>query len=447
MTSFKNLTIITTIVIIYFKENLKMTQLYKAKNKIITEEMKVAALDEPLSEEELRDGVAKGLIVIPKNINHNFKPVAIGKGTYIKVNANIGISSKKSTLEEELKKLEVATEAGAHSIMDLSTCNDYQYIRKIRREIIKNSKIMVGTVPIYEVASMMLSRGEEIKNFTYKEILDVIKNQAEEGVDFFTIHAGVTIEVLNRLKKDPRVCGIVSRGGSLIAEWIKYNNKENPFYTLFDEILDIAYEYDVTLSLGDGLRPGATDDGTDRSQIQELIVLGELVDRAREKNVQVMVEGPGHIRLNDVEMNIKLEKSLCHNAPFYILGPVVTDIAPGYDHITSAIGSAIAGFAGADFLCYVTPSEHLYLPDIEDVRLGVISSLIAAHAADIALNKGNKRERDYKMSDARREINWDLMAALAIDREKVKDAIDKYKLKDKNECTMCGEFCSFKRVY
>lgn len=424
-----------------------MTQSHHAKNGIITKEMRIAAVNEPLTEEEIRKGIAEGYIVIPKNIYHNFSPLAIGKGTYIKVNANIGISSKKSSLEEELQKLEVAMKAGAHSIMDLSICNDYEYIRKTRKEIIKHAKIMVGTVPIYEVASMMFSKKNNITEFTHKNILEVIKNQAEEGVDFFTIHAGVTVEVLNRLKKDPRVCGIVSRGGSLIAEWMKYNNQENPFYTLFDEILDIAYEYDVTLSLGDGLRPGSTNDGTDRSQIQELIVLGELVDRAREKNVQVMIEGPGHIRLNDIETNIKLEKSICKNAPFYILGPVVTDIAPGYDHITAAIGSAIAGFAGADFLCYVTPSEHLYLPDIEDVRIGVISSLIAAHTADIALNKGNKREIDYRMSQARKEINWDLMAEFAIDKEKVKETVKKYGLKNKEECTMCAEFCSFKRKY
>lgn len=424
-----------------------MTQLYFAKNKTITEEMKLACESEPLTIEELRKNIEEGSVVIPKNKNHKFRPLAIGKGTYIKINANIGISSKKSSLEEELKKLDIVIKTGAHSVMDLSTCNDYNYIRKIRREIIKNSTIMVGTVPIYEISSMMLSKKEDIKNFTEKDIIDVIKNQAEEGVDFWTIHAGVTKEVLERLDKDKRVCGIVSRGGSLIAEWIKYNNKDNPFYTMFDEILDIAYEYDVTLSLGDGLRPGATHDGTDRSQIQELIILGELVDRARAKNVQVMVEGPGHIRLNDIETNIRLEKNLCKDAPFYILGPVVTDIAPGYDHITAAIGSAIAGLAGADFLCYVTPSEHLYLPDIDDVKNGVIASLIAAHSVDVALNKGNKRELDYKMSKARREIDWDKMAEYAIDKEKVKDAIKKYDLKNKNECTMCGEFCSFKRIY
>ncbi|HOJ65036.1 MAG TPA: phosphomethylpyrimidine synthase ThiC [Spirochaetota bacterium] len=424
-----------------------MTQIHSAKNGIITDEMRIAAENEPLSLEELRKNIADGLVVIPKNKNHNFKAVAIGKDTYIKVNANIGISSKKSNLEEELKKLQIATESGAHSVMDLSTCNDYNYIREIRREIIKNSKIMVGTVPIYEISSIMLSRKEDIHNFTEKEILDVLKTQAEEGVDFWTIHAGVTKEALERLNKDPRICGIVSRGGSLIAEWIRYNNKENPFYTLFDEILDIAYQYDVTISLGDGLRPGATDDGTDRSQVQELIILGELVQRAREKNVQVMVEGPGHIRLNDIETNIRLQKNLCKNAPFYVLGPVVTDIAPGYDHITSAIGSAIAGFCGADFLCYVTPSEHLYLPDIEDVKIGVIASLIAAHSADIALNKGNSRDIDNKMSKARRDIDWDKMLMYAIDKEKVKNAINKYNLKNRDECTMCGEFCSFKRVY
>ncbi|OHD11259.1 MAG: phosphomethylpyrimidine synthase [Spirochaetes bacterium GWD1_27_9] len=424
-----------------------MTQLSQAKNNIITNEMVLAAEKEPLTKEQLRDSIAKGLVVIPKNIKHDFSPYAVGKGTYIKVNANIGISSKKSSLDEELKKLEVATEAGAHSIMDLSTCNDFNLVREIRREIIKRSKIMLGTVPVYEVATKMFSLEKKINDFTEKDVVEIIKIQAEEGVDFITIHSGVTREVMQKLSASPRVCGIVSRGGSLIAEWIKYNNKENPFYTMFDEILDIAYEYDVTLSLGDGLRPGATNDGTDRAQIAELIILGELVDRARDRGVQVMVEGPGHVKLSDVEMNIKLQKSLCKDAPFYILGPLVTDIAPGYDHITSAIGGAVAGLAGADFLCYVTPAEHLYLPDISDVREGVIASLIAAHSADLALGKGDAPKLDYLMSVARHNIDWDKMAEYAIDKKKVSDAVKKYNLKNANECTMCGEFCSFKRNY
>ena len=409
--------------------------------------MELAAKKEPITAAQLKENISKGVAVIPKNIKHNFDPFAVGRDTYIKVNANIGISSRSSTLEEELQKLEMATNAGAHSIMDLSTCNDFQYIREIRREIINNSKIMVGTVPIYEISTKMIAEKKNIVDLTESDILEIIRIQAEEGVDFMTVHSGVTIDVLKRLKNAPRVCGIVSRGGSMIAEWIKHNNKENPFFTLFDEILDIAYQYDVTLSLGDGLRPGSTVDGTDRAQIQELIILGELVDRARTKGVQVMVEGPGHINIADVEMNIKLEKRLCNDAPFYILGPVVTDIAPGYDHITAAIGSTLAGISGADFLCYVTPAEHLHLPDKKDVYDGVVASLIAAHSADMALNKGNAREREYLMSKARKDTNWNDMASLALDKEKVKNAIQKYDLKKTGECTMCGEFCSFKRNY
>ena len=424
-----------------------MTQLSYAKKNTKTDVIEKAAEKEPLSSEKLIKYIAEGLIVIPKNIKHNFSPVAIGKGTYIKVNANIGISSLKSTLEEELKKLETAVTAGAHSVMDLSVCNDLKYIRNIRKEIINHSPVMIGTVPIYETAVKMISQKQDIHAMKNEDFLEIIKQQAEDGVDFMTIHAGVTKDVIDKLDKDPRIGGIVSRGGAIIAEWMKYNKKENPFYTLFNDILDIAYEYDVTLSLGDGLRPGAIKDGTDRAQIQELIVLGELVDKARSREVQVMVEGPGHIRLSDIEMNIKLQKRLCHDAPFYILGPVVTDIAPGYDHITSAIGSAVAGMAGADFLCYVTPSEHLYLPDVNDVHEGVIASRIAAHVADVTLQKGNAEEIDNKMSEARNRIDWNKMAEYAIDTKKVKDAIKKYNLLKSDECTMCGEYCALKRDY
>jgi phosphomethylpyrimidine synthase len=424
-----------------------MTQIFKAKEKIITKEMEMASKDEPLSTEEIRSGIEKGTIVIPKNRNHNFSPLAVGEGTYIKVNANIGISSLKSDLSGELNKLDVAVKAGAHSIMDLSVCEDIQYIKEIRREIIKRSEIMVGTVPIYEVAAKMTSQKKSIHSLTKDDILEVIRRQAEDGVDFMTIHAGVTQDVIRKLNKDPRIGGIVSRGGAILAEWMKYNKKENPFLDLYDELLEIAYEYDVTFSLGDGLRPGAIQDGTDRAQIQELIILGELVDRTREKNVQVMVEGPGHIQLSDVEMNMKLQKRLCHDAPFYILGPIVTDIAPGYDHITSAIGGTVAGMAGADFLCYVTPAEHLYLPDDNDVHNGVIASRIAAHAADVALNKGKSRSIDESMSSARRTLDWNKMSELAIDQRKVKDAIKQYNLAEQDKCTMCGEYCALKRDY
>lgn len=424
-----------------------MTQLTKAKEDIITKEMEQAASSEPLSKEEIKEKVKKGHIVIPKNKNHDFKPLAVGNGTYIKVNANIGISSLKSDLNEEMKKLNVAINAGAHSVMDLSVCENIDYIKEIRREIIKRSPVMIGTVPIYEAAAKMSSEKKSIHSLSNDDILEVIRRQAEDGVDFMTIHAGVTRDVISKLNRDPRIGGIVSRGGAILAEWMKYNNKENPFLEIYDDLMDIAYEYDVTFSLGDGLRPGTIKDGTDRAQVQELIVLGELVDRTREKDIQVMVEGPGHVQLSDVEMNIKLQKQLCHNAPFYILGPVVTDIAPGYDHITSAIGGAVAGMAGADFLCYVTPAEHLYLPDEVDVHNGVIAARIAAHAADVSLNKGNSKNIDENMSRARRNLDWSKMADFAIDKQKVKDAIDKYDLIKQDKCTMCGEYCSLKRDY
>lgn len=424
-----------------------MTQMHNAKLKKNLELLKEVSLNEPLSFDDFVNEIANGHIVVCKNKKHNFKPKAIGKGTYIKVNANIGISSLKSNKKEEIAKLDAAIKAGADSVMDLSVCEDLGELREIRQEIIRRSPVMVGTVPIYEAAAMMKARQESIVAIKEDDILKVIRNHAEDGVDFMTIHAGVTKKTIERLKEEKRLCGIVSRGGSILAEWMKYNNKENIFYTLFDEILDIAYEYDITLSLGDGLRPGAIHDGTDKAQIEELIILGELVERAREKNVQVMVEGPGHIKLSDIEMNIKLQKRLCHEAPFYVLGPLVTDIAPGYDHITSAIGAAIAGFAGADFICYVTPAEHLHLPEANDVYQGVIAARIAAHAADLALGKGNAQKWDDEMSIARKNVDWHKMAELAIDKNKVLEAIRKYKLKDSMECTMCGTYCAFKRDY
>ncbi len=417
------------------------------KQNFKSEIFKVIAETEPLSIEQIIEYTSKGFIVIPRNIKRKFKPVAIGKGTYIKVNANIGISSLKSNLEEELKKLSIAIESGAHSVMDLSVCNDTGYLTEIRKEIINNSSVMIGTVPVYEASAKIFSKKKEIKDLKKEDFIEIIEAQAIQGVDFMTIHAGITKDTLDKLHNSKRICGIVSRGGSLLAEWIKYNKMENPYFEYFNDILDIAYKYDVTLSLGDALRPGANHDGTDRAQIQELIILGELVERARERDVQVMVEGPGHIKLSDIDMNIKLQKRLCNDAPFYVLGPIVTDIAPGYDHITSAIGGAIAGMSGADFLCYVTPSEHLYLPDIDDVKDGVIAARIAGHAADIALNKGNAVEMDFNMSLARNKVDWNKMAKCAIDSKKVNDVIKKYDLNNKDQCTMCGEYCAFKRKY
>lgn len=421
-----------------------MTQLEYALQGIITEQMKSAAKKEDIEAEKIMQGIAHGEIVLPCNANHkNLQPLAVGKGLSVKINANIGTSEALFDIDFELEKLKTAIDAGAHSVMDLSTGGD---IDNVRREIIKNSTVMVGTVPLYQVLVESKHDKKNAFDISEDEIFSAIEKHCHDGVDFITVHCGVTKSIVEELKNEKRIMGIVSRGGSFMAAWILYNNKENPLYDQFDRLLGIAKKYDVTLSLGDGLRPGCLEDATDSLQIKELVVLGELVKKAREYGVQVIVEGPGHVPLDQIEANVKLEKSLCYNAPFYVLGPIVTDVAPGYDHITSAIGGAIAAFSGADFLCYVTPAEHLGLPNITDVKEGVIAARIAAHSADVAKGIKNAKNWDLEMSKARKALDWKKQIELAIDLERAA-AIRKDRNTDDQECcTMCGSFCAYKMV-
>jgi len=416
-----------------------MSQINEAKTGNITEEMKIAATQEDLSPDYIRKHIADGSVVIPYNKKHKTinKLSAIGKGLRTKVNANIGTSPEHAVLEEELEKLKVAMEAKADTAMDLSTGGD---IDKIRRTIIENSLIPVGTVPIYQ-AAVEASRRKGIVNMSEEEIFEVIEKQAEDGVDFMTVHCGVTMQSIERLKNQGRTLDIVSRGGAFLTTWILHNNRENPLFENYDRLLKIAKKYDVTLSLGDGMRPGCIADATDRSQIQEIIILGELAQKALKEGVQVIIEGPGHMPINQIEANVLLEKKICNNAPFYVLGPLVTDITPGYDHITAAIGGALAAHYGADFLCYLTPSEHLRLPTIEDVREGVIVTRIAAHAADISKGIKDAMDKDMEMARARKNLDWERQINLAIDPIKAKRMREKSKITS-DKCTMCGEYCA-----
>ena len=421
-----------------------MTQIEKAKAGIVTPEMGEVAKRENVSVEDLLKNVASGRVVIPFNKRHDgLIPLGIGKGLRVKVNANIGASSDRAILDEELNKLRIAIIAGADTVMDLSTGGN---LDDFRRAIIKESSVPVGTVPIYQAAIEVAENKGGIIHLTVDEIFDVIEKQAEDGVDFMTVHCGLTMKGLELLRTQGRITNIVSRGGSFLTTWMLYNEKENPLYEHYDRLLEIAKKYDITLSLGDALRPGCIADATDRAQIHELIILGDLVKKAREYGVQTMVEGPGHVPINQIETNMRLQKSLCQEAPFYVLGPLVTDIAAGYDHVVSAIGGAIAGACGADFLCYVTPAEHLSLPSVDDVREGVIVSKIAAHAADIA--KGNRQaiERDRQMSIARKNLDWETQIRLAIDPEKAREYRDKYPPSEEDVCTMCGKYCAIKQV-
>jgi phosphomethylpyrimidine synthase len=420
-----------------------MGQLEQAKLGELTSQIKYVAGQESLTTEIVMQYVAEGKIVIPANINHHsLVPRGIGSELAVKVNANIGTSSEFGNIDSELEKLRIATQFGADAVMDLSTGGD---ITAIRRSILAASILPVGTVPIYQVGIEAIEKNGAIVNMTVDDIFSVIEQQAKEGVDFMTVHCGITRASIARLKRQKRLTDVVSRGGAFIIGWMLYNDRENPLYEHFDHLLDIARKFDITLSLGDGMRPGSIADATDRAQIDELITLGELVDRAREAGVQVMVEGPGHIPLNQITANVQLEKSICHGAPFYVLGPLVTDIGAGYDHITAAIGGAIAAASGADFLCYVTPTEHLSLPDIEDVKIGVIASRIAAHAADIARGKKQASEWDRKMSMARRKLDWESQAELSLDPEKVKSVHNKYS-SGGPACSMCGKYCAMALV-
>ncbi len=419
-----------------------MTQLEQARKGIITNEMKQAALKEGVETGYIRSSIMDGTVIITKNKKHkSIEPLAIGKGLRTKINANIGTSQDRASLEEELKKLHAAVEAGADAVMDLSTGGE---IDEIRRAVIRESPAPIGTVPIYQAALEAVKKGKSFVELEADEIFDIIEKHAEDGVDFITVHCGVTIQTLERINNEGRIMGIVSRGGALTAEWINFNKKENPLFENYDRLLRIAKEYDMVLSLGDGLRPGCLADATDRGQIEELVTLGELAQKAVSEGVQVMIEGPGHMPLNQIEANILLQKRLCHGAPFYVLGPLVTDIAPGYDHITSAIGGAIAGAAGADFLCYVTPSEHLRLPTIDDVREGVIASRIAAHAADIAKGVKGAMDRDIQMARARKALNWDEQIRISLDPERARLLRESSPPSDKEVCTMCGSLCAIK---
>jgi len=418
-----------------------MTQIEAARAGIVTDEMRYVAEQENRPVEFIMEGLKKGTIVIPKNKNHDIKPMGIGEGLKTKVNANIGTSSDIAQLEMELEKLKAAVSAKADSVMDLSTGGDLDYIR---RKILDESPIVVGNVPIYQAAVEVASKRGSIAYMTEDDIFSTIEKQAKDGIDYMTLHCGVTRETLERLINQGRVEDIVSRGGTFLSVWMLYNKKENPLFEHFDRVLDIAKEYDVTLSLGDGFRPGAIADATDRAQIHELILLGELHRRALEAGVQSMIEGPGHVPINQVVMNAQIEKSVCEGAPFYVLGPVVTDIAPGYDHITSAIGGALMAASGADFLCYVTRAEHVRLPTPEDVREGVIVTRIAAHAADIAKGIPGAFEWDLEMSRARKSLDWERMIELSIDPEYVKRERESSLPEEEDVCTMCGKFCAIK---
>ncbi len=420
------------------------TQMQFARQGVITKEMEFVAREENLSSEFIREGVAKGTIAICCNINHkNLKPRGVGAGLRVKVNANIGTSDSFPELAPELGKLHAAIAAGTDSIMDLSTGGN---ITASRRAIIGASDVMVGTVPIYQVAVETIQKRGAVVEMIKEDLFDVIRMQAQDGADFMTLHCGINRNVLKALTDEGRIMDVVSRGGSFITGWMLHNGKENPLYEYFDEILDICEEYDVTISLGDGLRPGCLADGTDRAQIQELLNLGELTQRAWERGVQVMVEGPGHMPYDQIETNMKLQKRLCHEAPFYVLGPLVTDVAPGYDHITSAIGGTLAAISGADFLCYVTPAEHLGLPDLNDVREGVIAARIAAHAADLARGNENAWAWDNDMAQARKDLDWEKQLALAIDPVKAREYRLKKNRTGEEACSMCGEYCAVKIV-
>ena len=392
----------------------------------------------------IEDGLSSGEIVLPKNTKRRrIKPVAIGKGLRTKVNANLGTSQDRADVQLELRKVEAAVEAGADTVMDLSTGGD---IDEVRKAILDESPVPVGTVPIYQAWIECVRSGRPLVKVTGDEMLQAVRTHIEDGVDFVTIHCGVTLKSVDILSREKRVTDVVSRGGTFVFEWMCYNHRENPLYERYDEILAMAKEYDVTLSLGDGMRPGCIADASDKAQMDELVTLGELVARARDTGVQVMVEGPGHIPINEIEANVLMEKRICNGAPFYVLGPIVTDVCPGYDHITGAIGGALAAAAGADFLCYVTASEHLRLPDVEDVREGVIASRIAAHAGDIAKGVVGAREWDLEMSRKRKNLDWAGMFGLAIDPQRAKGLKASTPSTIDDVCSMCGEYCSLKNL-
>lgn len=415
------------------------TQMEAAKKGIVTPEMETVAQKEYMEPKKLRELVACGQVAIPANVNHtSLSAEGIGTGMKTKINVNLGISGDCKDYSVEMQKVQMAIDFGCEAIMDLS---NYGKTNTFRTELIKMSPAMIGTVPMYDAIGYL---DKDLLEISAKDFLKVVEAHAKEGVDFQTIHAGINKRAVEAFKRQGRLTNIVSRGGSLLFAWMEMTGNENPFYEYYDEVLDILREYDVTISLGDALRPGSINDSTDAGQISELIELGDLTKRAWEKDVQVMVEGPGHMAMNEIAANMTIQKRLCHNAPFYVLGPLVTDIAPGYDHITSAIGGAIAAANGADFLCYVTPAEHLRLPNVNDVKEGIVASKIAAHAADIAKGIPHARDIDNKMSDARRRVDWDEMFKYAIDSEKAKEYFESTPPKDRHTCSMCGKMCAMR---
>ncbi len=420
-----------------------MTRIEQALKGILTQEMKVVAADEGIAAEKLASDIGQGVSVITRNIRHDIRPLGIGKGLSTKINANIGTSKDRISFDEELRKLEVLVEYGADAVMDLSTGGA---IRDLRKTLIAKSPIAVGTVPIYDAIVRTVERYGSIAKMTVDELFEVIEDHAKDGVDFVTVHCGVTLKAIERLREDRRILDVVSRGGAFLLEWMIYNERENPLFEQYERLIEIAKKYDVTLSLGDGFRPGCIADATDRSQLEELITLGELRDRALAAGVQSIIEGPGHVPLNQVELNIKLQKEICKGAPFYVLGPLVTDIAMGYDHIAAAIGGAIAGAAGADFLCYVTPAEHIRLPNIEDVREGVIASKIAGHAADIAKGIPSAMEKDRQMAQCRKNLDWEGQISHSFNPARVRAWRGEVPPSVSEVCSMCGEFCAIKTV-
>lgn len=418
-----------------------MTQITAARDGTVTSQMRIVAEKEGRTPEDVREGVAAGRIAIPANVNHTaLSPEGVGGGLRTKVNVNLGISGDLHDEEEEFAKVAVALELGAEGIMDLS---NHGKTREFRTKLIERSSAMVGTVPMYDAIGYL---EKPLVDITVEDFLEVIRVHAEDGVDFATIHAGMNRRVIDSFRETGRLTNIVSRGGSLIFAWMEATGNENPFYEHYDEVLAICREYDVTISLGDAMRPGSTYDASDAAQIAELIEIGKLTQRAWDAGVQVMVEGPGHMALDEIAANMKLEKRLCHDAPFYVLGPLVCDIAPGYDHITAAIGGAVAAAAGADFLCYVTPAEHLRLPDVNDVREGLVATKIAAHAADIAKGVVGARDIDNRMSDARRRIDWEGMFECAIDPVRARQVFESAPPATEGTCTMCGKMCAMRTV-
>lgn len=417
------------------------TQREAARNNIITEEMRTVAEKESIPEKQLMELMVEGKVIIPCNKNHKvISPNGVGASLKTKINVNLGTSRDMKNLDLEMEKVNRAVNMGAEAIMDLSSFGD---TRKFRRMLTETCPAMIGTVPIYDA---VVYYHKPLAQITTEEWIDIIRMHAEDGVDFMTIHCGINTETARKFKRNKRLMNIVSRGGSIIFAWMEMTGKENPFYEHFDDILEICRQYDVTLSLGDACRPGSIADGTDASQIEELITLGELTTKAWAKDVQVMIEGPGHMPMNQIAANMEIQKTLCHGAPFYVLGPIVTDIAPGYDHITSAIGGAIAAQNGAAFLCYVTPAEHLRLPDVDDVKEGIIAARIAAHAADIAKGIPGATEWDDKMSIARHKLDWNRMFELAIDPEKARSYRESSQPQKEDTCSMCGNFCAVKNM-